>query len=127
TLTESTPIRPRTRYAAAKHALHVLLDSQSSKGAFSVAWLRLFYLYGPHEHAARLVPTVIRALLDGHAVPVTSGTQVRDFLHVEDVAEAFWAALRSDVTGALNVGSGRAVTVREVVETIGRITGRPKL
>jgi len=52
---------------------------------------------------------------------------VRDFLHVEDVAEAVWAIARSPVTGAVNVGSGEPVTVRELVETIATIVGRPDL
>jgi nucleoside-diphosphate-sugar epimerase len=127
TLAESAPIRPATRYAAAKHALHILLDCEAGRGALSVAWLRLFYLYGPHERPARLVPSVIRSMLGHVPARVTSGEQVRDFLHVEDVGEAFWCAIRSRVEGAVNVGSGEPVTVRHVVETIARIVGRPEL
>jgi dTDP-D-glucose 4,6-dehydratase len=48
--------------------------------AFS--WARLFYQYGPHEQEGRLVPQVVRSLLSGKDVPVTRGTQIRDFLHV---------------------------------------------
>ena len=54
------------------------------------------------------------------------GRQVRDFLHVADVAAAFVALLESEVEGPVNVGSGVAVTQRQVVETIAGITRRPE-
>jgi nucleoside-diphosphate-sugar epimerase len=127
TLAESSPILPATRYAAAKHALHVLLEGEAARGGLSVAWLRLFYLYGPHERPARLVPSVVRSVLEQVPARLTSGEQVRDFLHVEDAAEAFWCAIRSRVEGAVNVGSGKPVTVRHVAETVARIVGRPDL
>ncbi len=46
---------------------------------------------------------------------------------MDDVAEALLAVAQSDVTGPVNVGAGRSVTVRELVETLGQITGRPDL
>ena len=45
----------------------------------------------------------------------THGNQVRDFLHVQDVASAFVALLDSDVEGAVNIASGNAITIRELV------------
>jgi nucleoside-diphosphate-sugar epimerase len=53
--------------------------------------------------------------------------QVRDFLHVEDVAEAFVAILDSGLGGAINVASGRPVAIREVVRIIGNKMGRSDL
>jgi nucleoside-diphosphate-sugar epimerase len=73
------------------------------------------------------VPAVIRALLRGEEVRLTRGDQIRDFLHVEDVAAAVWAVARSQATGAVNVGSAEQITVRELVETIGSISGRSDL
>nr|MBK7067439.1 GDP-mannose 4,6-dehydratase [Deltaproteobacteria bacterium] len=55
------------------------------------------------------------------------GLQVRDFLHVSDVAGGLVAVLRSGVAGAVNVGSGEPVTVREVVTRLGAMIGRPEL
>ena len=60
-------------------------------------------------------------------VSVTKGEQVRDFLHVEDVAAAIWAISRSDLTGPVNVGSGRPITVRDVVAKTAALPDRPEL
>ncbi|MFZ1058981.1 MAG: NAD-dependent epimerase/dehydratase family protein, partial [Candidatus Rokuibacteriota bacterium] len=124
-LSEQTPTRPRTLYAAAKVSLALLLEQLQSSTGMEVAWVRLFYQYGPHEDERRLVPSVILSLLQDRPAAVSAGTQVRDFLHVEDVARAISAVARSGLTGPVNVGSGQPVTVREVVATIGALTGRP--
>jgi len=124
-LSEETPTRPRNLYAAAKLSLGVLFQQLQPLTGMEAAWIRLFYQYGPGEDERRLVPSVAVALLEDRVAAVSAGTQVRDFLHVEDVARAIWAVARSGLTGAVNVGSGQPVTVRDVVATIGALTGRP--
>jgi nucleoside-diphosphate-sugar epimerase len=94
---------------------------------FELAWGRIFFLYGPGEAATRLVPSVVRALLEGTPAAVSEGSQIRDFLHVDDVAEAFVALLDGDVQGPVNIGSGNGVAIREVVELAGAAAGRPDL
>jgi nucleoside-diphosphate-sugar epimerase len=93
----------------------------------SIAWARAFFLYGPGEHAERLVPSVARALFAGKVAEVSSGAQRRDFLHVDDLADALVALTGSPLTGAVNIGSGEAVEVRTVIDNIARICGRPEL
>ncbi len=110
-----TPCRPGTPYGACKHALQQVLHSYSRDSGLSSAWGRIFFLYGPSEHPARLVSSVITSLLRGEEARCTHGNQVRDFMHVEDVASAFVALLDSDVQGPVNIASGRPVTLREVV------------
>jgi nucleoside-diphosphate-sugar epimerase len=124
---EETPCRPSTLYGVCKNAVQEILGAYSRATGLGSAWGRIFFLYGPSEHPDRLVASVIRALLEGRAARCTDGLQVRDFLHVEDVAAAFVALLDSDVTGPVNVASGRAVEVRTVVEAIARQLGRPEL
>ena len=58
---------------------------------------------------------VITELLRGDLARCTHGNQIRDFLHVEDVASAFVALLDSTVEGAVNIASGQPVALREVV------------
>ena len=127
TLSESTPTRPANVYSASKLAAFLLTEQVGARAAMDVAWARLFYLYGPFEDDRRLVPSVVRALLRGQEAQLTSGDQVRDFLHVRDVAAAVCAVARSEVTGPVNVGSAEPITVRDLVETIGSIIGRPEL
>ncbi|MCU1677659.1 MAG: NAD(P)-dependent oxidoreductase, partial [Frankiales bacterium] len=70
-----------------------------------------------------LVPSVARALLAGEIAKTTAGTQVRDFMHVDDIAGAFCALATSAVTGPVNVASGVPVTIREVVDAVAAAVG----
>lgn len=122
-----TPLAPTTVYGQCKHALQQLTDSFAATTGLSSAWGRLFFLYGSHEHSARLVPSVIRALLAGEPARCTHGNQIRDYLFIEDAAAAFVALLDSENTGAVNVASGQPVAIKEIVATIAEIIGRPEL
>ena len=90
----------------------------------SCAWGRIFFLYGPHEKEGRLVSSVIQSLLNDEVAKCTHGKQIRDFMHVEDVASAFVALLESDIEGPVNIASGEPVTIAEIVNTIGKILGK---
>lgn len=122
-----TPLRPGTAYGACKHALHEMLTPFCQAKGIDLAWPRIFYLYGPHEHPRRLVASVIQSLLLGEPANCTPGRQVRDYLHVADVARALALLVDSDVTAALNIGSGMPVSLREIVECIGQLIGRKEL
>jgi nucleoside-diphosphate-sugar epimerase len=122
-----TPCVPHTTYGACKHALQLLTSALASGSSMSVAWGRIFFLYGPHEHPDRLVASVIRSLVAGEAARTSHGNQVRDYLFAGDVADAFVALLDSDVTGPINVASGRAVALKDIVRRIGDLVGRPEL
>ena len=126
-LSENSSTKPCSLYAACKLALQVVLEQLSSTADMKVAWLRFFYQYGPFEDERRLVPSVILSLLRNQEAKVTLGEQIRDYLHVEDVAAAIWAVVKSNLVGPVNIGSGKPVTVREIVTTIGSILNRPEL
>ncbi len=115
---DATPLAPATVYAACKNALSEAAFQFARRTGLSLAWARIFYLYGPHEPPARLVPSVILSLMRGERARCTHGLQVRDFLHVEDVASALAALLASPVEGAVNIGSGEPVTIRDMVGRI---------
>ena len=124
---ERTPLVPSTLYGSCKHALQTMLDAFARQTGISAAWGRIFFLYGPHEHPARLVSSVIGSLLKDEPARCSPGDQIRDFLHVRDVADAFVALLEADVTGPVNIGSGRPVAVKEIVQKIAGRIGRPEL
>jgi nucleoside-diphosphate-sugar epimerase len=126
-LSEETVAAPRNLYAAAKHALFLTARQYQRLHGRSLCWARIFYQYGPWEDERRLVPAMIRRLLAGEPCPLTHGEQVRDFLHVEDVAAALWAAGLSGIDGPVNIGSSRPVTVRGIAEEVAAIIGRPDL
>ena len=122
-----TPIRPTTLYGACKAALHLASAAYFGECEISHAWGHVFYLYGPRENASRLVPSAIRALSAGERFVCHHPHDVRDFLHVEDVAGAFVALLGSEVEGDVNIASGEPVTVETLLETVAETIGRPQL
>ena len=113
-----------TIYAAAKSALHQVAMHLDNTAA---ACAHVFYLYGPSEDSRRVVPSVIRACLEGRRIDVSSGEQRRDFLHVEDVASAIVSIMTSDLRGEVDVCSGTSRPLRDVFQTIGAATGQPEL
>jgi nucleoside-diphosphate-sugar epimerase len=122
-----TPLRPATLYGIAKNALREVLDGYAGAGGPQTVWGRIFHLYGPGEQPTRVVASVARALVASESVGVSAGDQIRDFLHVEDVASAFAVLLDSDATGALDVGSGSGVAVRDVLERLQSLAGQSGL
>jgi nucleoside-diphosphate-sugar epimerase len=126
-LREDGPTRPTTLYAATKLALCLIGRQLAIAAGVKFAWGRIFYLYGPCEDERRIVPALIRALLSGEPFPATHGEQVRDYLHVEDVAAALWTLAEQRATGIFNISSGVPVTLRQVMETIGNVIGRTDL
>jgi len=114
----TTALAPATLYGASKHALRVALEAYCREVGVSLSWGRIFHTYGPHEQPVRLVASVIGSLLRGEIARCSHGEQVRDFLYVEDLGDAFAALLDSGVEGAVNVASGSPVTVKEVVRQI---------
>ena len=116
-----TRLRPATLYGACKHALQIMLSSYADQTGISSAWGRIFFLYGPYESPSRLVAGVIQKLLRGEPAYCSHGKQIRDFLHVQDVADAFVALLDCGVRGPVNIASGEPVAIKEVLLEIGRL------
>ncbi len=121
---KSTPLAGGGVYGASKRALAELFQGQfeahnngespSGVGA-SGAWARIFFLFGPHEAESRLVAAVAKALITGEPVRCSDGTQVRDYMYVEDAADALVSLLASDVSGPINIASGEGIRVRDLV------------
>jgi nucleoside-diphosphate-sugar epimerase len=84
-------------------------------------------MYGPYEHEERLVASVIRALLRHEPARCSHGNQIRDYLFVQDAADAFIALLESSVTGPINIAYGTPVALRDIVTRIGALLERPDL
>lgn len=126
-LSEATPLRPRDLYGICKQALSAVAAEVSRATTTAVAWTRVFLVYGPYDDHRRLVPSVTLSLLRGEVARTTPGEQLRDFLHVEDAAAAIWAVARSTHVGPVNIGSGRAVRVRDLVQQVAAIVGEPAL
>lgn len=126
-LAETAPLRPATPYGAAKAATGMAAMGLAAALGLTLVWARPFFLYGPGEPRGRLFGDLIRGLAAGQPVACTDGLQRRDFLHAEDVAAALAHLLASDTEGAVNIGSGKAVEVREMIATLACAMGREDL
>lgn len=120
-------LAPGTLYGVAKDALRRMADTYARQEGTELAWGRPFFLYGPREAPERLVPSVIRSLLMNKTVATSSGRQVRDYMHVEDLADAIIALLDSSLVGEVNLASGIGVSLDEMIDRIVRSTGHPEL
>jgi len=123
----TTPLRPATLYGACKDATRSVLERLCAGAGVSFAWGRIYHLHGPGEPEGRLVRAVIEALVAGQPARCSHGRQVRDFLHVADVASALVAILEAPVVGPVNVGSGEPATIRSIVEMLAELVGRRDL
>lgn len=122
-----TPRQPNTAYGICKQALQEMLKSYSEISNLSSAWGSIFFPYGAKEHPNRLISSVIISLLQGNVAKCSHGQQIRDFIYVQDVADAFVALLESDVTGVVNIGSGKPITIKDIVYKIADKIGKADL
>jgi nucleoside-diphosphate-sugar epimerase len=126
-LKEESPVLPQTLYAACKLALRYVAARRAAQLGVSLAWGRIFYLYGPHEDKRRLVPALTLALLRGEKFAATTGEQVRDYLHVADVAAGLVSLALAGCDGLFNICSGDPVALSRLMLITGELTGRPEL
>jgi dTDP-6-deoxy-L-talose 4-dehydrogenase (NAD+) len=126
-LTEDSPTRPFTLYAAAKLAFSLVASQRAPQLGMGMAWARLFYIYGPFEDERRFIPAAINTLSAGREFSTAAGNLVRDYMHVEDVASGLCAISSHRLPGAFNVCSGDPSTIAALVQTVGELVGRPEL
>ena len=126
-LREDGPVRPTTLYAASKLALYLAGRQFAQNEGIRLTWARIFYPYGPGEDPRRAIAGMINALIRNQPFKATEGMQVRDYLHVDDIARAFVSLVEHESEGCFNIASGIPVTMRTIMETAGRIVGRPDL
>ena len=127
TIREDAPLRPLTPYGATKAACEMLLCGYAGAYGLAACALRLTNVYGPGmSHKDSFVARVMRAARAGGGVQVYGdGTQRRDLVHVDDVVRGVLLAWQRRCGGSLILGSGRSVTVLELLELARRVTGRP--
>lgn len=124
TLTENeTPLNPSTIYGQTKASLHKTLSAYLTHHGISFAWGHIFFPYGPGEKRKRLLSDLACSLLEGKPIDVSAGDQIRDFMHVADVAEALVQLAESDVRGAVNIASGDPRRLRDIIEMLGTAAG----
>jgi nucleoside-diphosphate-sugar epimerase len=124
---EFDPTEPRTLYGACKRAASLVVEGLGRATGAEVAWARVFHVHGPDEDPARLLPRVVASLSRGEPIDLSPGDQVRDHLHVTDVATALAHLTRPGLSGLFNVCSGVGVTLKELLTMVGDTLGKPEL
>ena len=144
-ITEDTPQRPINPYGQTKLAFERALADYAAAYGLGYAALRYFNAAGAspagdigedHEPETHLIPLALQAIqgvrppltVFGADYPTPDGTCVRDYVHVDDLAEAHLLALEKIEAGkglCLNLGTGRGHSVREVVRACEEVTGKP--
>ncbi|MFH0835483.1 MAG: NAD-dependent epimerase/dehydratase family protein [Candidatus Micrarchaeota archaeon] len=123
--TENMLPQPASPYAATKIAGEHLLDAYAGQYGMRCVSLRLFNVYGPGQNSrySAAIPSFIKSALRNEPVAVNGdGRQTRDFVFVEDAAQAFALAAKKG-SGAYNIGSGSAATVADVAKKIVALAG----
>ena len=122
-LREDQPPRPSTLLGAAKACATLLVETYARRYGMRTVILRLFTPYGPGDRPCRLIPYVIRSAAAGGPVRISSGSQQRDFFYIDDLVDALVAAPSAELPNpaVINLCSGEARTVREVVQTTLRL------
>ena len=144
-ITELAPQAPVNPYGESKLFVERALQSYERAHGFDWVALRYFNAAGAdgegeigecHEPETHVIPSVVQAALGlcpavrimGTDYPTPDGTAVRDYIHVEDLADAHIRALeylgRGGKSTALNLGTGRGYSVREVIAAVERASGR---
>lgn len=122
-LHEQTPLEPVSSFGAAKASASLLCRAHAHESGSQVAILRPFQVYGPGDNPRHLVPAAIAAAIDGSELRLAPSGR-RDWVYVEDVAEACVLALARGTGGEFNVGTGRQWTNAEVVAAVAEACGR---
>lgn len=121
---EDESLAPYSYYAVTKAAATMHCRYVARSRQVKVPTLRLYSAYGPYEEPTRLMPNIVTRGLMGELPPLVDPNIARDYVHVDDVCEAFVlaAAAPGDEPGAVyNIGTGIQTTLREVVDTARRV------
>lgn len=121
-LEDETPTDPKTLYGNGKNAVYNVAKVFCAQNGIDFKWPRIFNLYGPNEKPQRLMPSVINACLRGEDVKVSDCLKFQDYLHVEDTARGIVDVFEKDISGAVNICSGKPVQLREIVTKIAELT-----
>jgi len=124
-ITEASPTDPVTAYAITKLAAEKLVQASGAAAGAPYSILRLSHVYGAGDRPIKLIPKTVKRVAGGHPPEVFGdGGDLRDLVHVRDVARAVSAALRTRATGVFNIATGQSSSVREVVGTIVAVSGK---
>jgi len=139
-MTEDMPQKPTNPYGESKLMLERIMLWEHERHGLKPVFLRYFNACGAtekfgedHDPETHIIPNVLAVALGkkdkvsvfGDDYPTPDGTCIRDYIHIMDLAQAHILALTCDHVGALNLGTGDGMSVKQVIETARKVTGHP--
>jgi NAD dependent epimerase/dehydratase len=123
---ERHPLEAQSPYAASKIGADKLMDSFNRAHELPVVIVRPFNTYGPRQSARAVIPTIVTQALEGHRVRLGSLEPRRDLTYIDDTTAAFVIAAQCDnvIGRTIQLGTGTAVAVGEIVELVGELLGK---
>lgn len=117
------PLKGQSPYAATKIGADKLAESFANSFGMNVTVLRPFNTYGPRQSLRAVIPSIITQALAGDTIQLGNLEAVRDFTYVSDTCEAYRLALENTLEPGttIHLGTGEAVSIREVVQYIEEI------
>jgi nucleoside-diphosphate-sugar epimerase len=122
-LTESSVELPSSQYGRAKLELLNWIRGKD----IPFLWTRTFFQFGMNETEGRLIPSAIESLLRGEKFIVRSGSDIRDFVFVEDVSKILSILISQKISGVINIGSGIETRIEKITHMISDLIGRADL
>jgi len=125
-ISEEHPLQGQSPYSASKIAADKMAEAFHLSFGLPVVTVRPFNTYGPRQSTRAVIPTIITQCLKGDSVRLGNLRPTRDLNYVADTVEGFIAAAMASkaVGGTFNIGSGREISVGDLAELIGTLTGR---
>lgn len=120
---ETTPYAPNSPYSASKASSDHFVRAYHHTYGLSATMTNCSNNYGPYQHPEKLIPTIIRSCVEGKPIPVYGdGSNIRDWLFVEDHCDAIWRVLQAGKIGeTYNVGGDNERRNLDIVETLCRL------
>ena len=116
---EAETLAPDSYFSWAKQTLSDYFRLACQQRNINLLWFRLFYVYGPGQRSASLIPSLLQSVRDGLEPEIKNPSSAHDFIYIDDVVDAFVKGIEDKKSsGILNLGSGRIVSVFEVVEIV---------
>jgi UDP-glucose 4-epimerase len=126
-LTEDSPVHPDNPYGASKASVESFLQSYYVNFGMDAIVLRYFNPYGPgeaHDPETHAIPNFIKSTLSKNPITLYwKGEQIRDFIYIDDLAQAHIDVLNLSGYHIFNVGTEKGVKVKDVVDKIFKIVG----
>ena len=117
--TEESPLAPRSPYSATKAGSDLLVQSYIETFGIDASITRCCNNYGPRQHDEKLMPTVIRSIVQGDKVPVYgAGENIREWIHAEDHAKAIIQVLVTGGEQIYNIPGNRVCNNLDLIEEI---------